>query len=99
MFFVYILQNDIDGSFYVGQTQNIRDRLKRHNENRSLFTKDKGTWSLVHLEKFNSSSEAVKREKDIKKKKSKKYIEYLVRTSRSDREGRPATAGSAQELV
>jgi putative endonuclease len=82
MFYVYILKNDGDGSFYVGQTQNISDRLKRHNENRSLSTKNKGTWSLVHLEEFNSRSEAVKREKEIKKKKSKKHIEYLVRMSR-----------------
>lgn len=82
MFFVYILQNDIDGSFYVGQTQDIRDRLKRHNENRSLYTKDKGAWNLVYLEEFGSRSEAARREKEIKKKKSKKYIEYLVRTSR-----------------
>ncbi len=66
----------------MGQTQDIRDRLKRHNENRSLYTKDKDAWNLVYLEEFGSRSEVARREKEIKKKKSKKYIEYLVRTSR-----------------
>lgn len=82
MFYLYILKNDRDGSFYVGHTQNIQDRLKRHNENRSIYTKNRGTWLLVYLEELTSRSEAMRREKEIKKKKSKKYIEYLVRTSR-----------------
>jgi putative endonuclease len=70
MFFLYILQNDISGSFYVGHTGNIQDRLKRHNENRSLYTKDKGAWSSVYIEEFGSRCDAARREEAIKKKKS-----------------------------
>ncbi|MBS1539503.1 MAG: GIY-YIG nuclease family protein, partial [Bacteroidetes bacterium] len=30
-FYVYILQSDKDQSFYIGQTNNLDERLKRHN--------------------------------------------------------------------
>jgi len=82
MFYLYILQNDKDGSYYIGHTQDVQDRLKRHNENRSLYTKGKGIWNLIYLEEFRSRAEAADRERQIKKKKSRKYIDFLVRTSR-----------------
>ncbi|NOY60935.1 MAG: GIY-YIG nuclease family protein [Calditrichaeota bacterium] len=37
MFYTYILQNT-RGQFYIGQTSNLEDRLKRHNSGRSKFT-------------------------------------------------------------
>ena len=65
-FTVYILQNPT-GKFYIGQTSNLEDRLKRHNEGRSPFTKGKGPWKLVHQETFPTRAEAIKREKQLKK--------------------------------
>ena len=82
MHYVYIIQAGANGSYYVGSTHNVKERLKRHNEGRSPYTKSKGNWQLVYVEEFETSSEAVAREKEIKGKKSRKYIEYLVRTSR-----------------
>ncbi|TDE00130.1 GIY-YIG nuclease family protein, partial [Flavobacterium sandaracinum] len=35
-------------------------------------------WALVYFEIFDSRSLAVQREMEIKKKKSRKYIEYLI---------------------
>jgi putative endonuclease len=82
MFYVYILQNERDNSFYIGHIENVQGRLKRHNEGRSGYTKSKGSWRLIYLEELISRSEAMRREREIKKKKSKKHIGYLVRTSR-----------------
>ena len=79
---VYILQSDTDGSYYVGSTQDIDERLLRHNEGRSKYTKSRRPWALVHTEKFPSRSEAVKRENQIKSRKSRKFIEKLVGASR-----------------
>ncbi|MGD0338328.1 MAG: GIY-YIG nuclease family protein [Bacteroidota bacterium] len=31
-YFVYIIQSEIDGSYYVGSTYNLQLRLSRHNE-------------------------------------------------------------------
>jgi len=65
-FTVYILQNPT-GKFYIVQTSNLEDRLKRHNEGRSPFSKGKGPWKQVHQETFPTRAEAIKREKQLKK--------------------------------
>jgi putative endonuclease len=41
-------------------------------------TKAYAPWNLVYSETFSSRTEAVHRETEIKKKKSRKYIEYLI---------------------
>jgi len=82
-YFVYILQSERDGSYYIGHTSNLEDRLKRHNEGRSVYTRAKVPWKLVHQEGFDSRSDAMKREREIKAKKVRDYIEHLVRTSRA----------------
>jgi len=79
-YFVYILQSERDGSYYVGHTSNLEDRLKRHNERRSLYTRAKVPWKLIYHEIVDSKSEAMNREKEIKAKKGREYIEHLVRT-------------------
>ena len=80
-YFVYILQSEKDGSYYIGHTSNVEERLKRHNEGRSLYTRGKQPWKLVYHEILNSKSEAAKREREIKDKKDREYIVQLVRTS------------------
>ncbi|HMK75378.1 MAG TPA: hypothetical protein VK568_04245 [Thermodesulfobacteriota bacterium] len=39
-------------------------------------------WKLTHREVVSTRSEAMKREKQIKRMKSREYIEQLVRASR-----------------
>jgi len=67
------------GKFYVGSTGNIEDRLERHNQGRSKFTKGGIPWELVYTEAFQSRPEAVRRERQIKSWKSKVRIEKLIR--------------------
>ncbi len=81
-YFVYILQSLKDGTYYVGSTQNIEERLERHNQGRSRYTKPKRPWELVYHEKCPDRSSATKREHEIKGKKRKAFIDQLVRTSR-----------------
>jgi putative endonuclease len=79
---VYILQSDRDGSFYVGHTVNLGDRLRRHNEGRSPYTKTKIPWKVVYQEEYLTRSQAIEREQELKSKKNRAYIEQLVRASR-----------------
>ena len=78
MHFVYILQSERDSSFYIGQTRNVEERLIRHNEGRERYTKLRCPWKLVHAESFGSRLEAIRREREIKKRKSRKYIFDLI---------------------
>ena len=77
MYYVYVLQNSHSGQFYIGQTNNLEDRVKRHNEGRAGYTKNKGKWNLYYFEEYQTRSTATKREKEIKSKKSRRYIEQL----------------------
>jgi len=80
MYYVYILKSLKDNSYYIGQTSNLENRVEQHNRGKSSYTKRKSPWKLVHYEKFHSRKEAMKRERDIKRKKSRKYIDNLIST-------------------
>lgn len=81
-FYVYIIQSQYDRTYYIGSTQNVDNRLKRHNQGRSKYTKSKRPWKIVYSEEHPDKSTAVKREGEIKHRKSKDFIEDLVRMSR-----------------
>ena len=88
-----------DGTYYVGHTQDLTDRLERHNQGRVKYTNCKRPWDLVYFEEYPDRSSAIIREKDIKKRKSKKFIDSLVRTSRrSRREGREFESRRSRQL-
>ncbi len=82
VYFVYILQSEKDGSYYIGHTEDLEDRLNRHNQGRSSYTKARAPWRLIYQEEFHSRSEAMGREREIKSHKNREYIECLVRASR-----------------
>jgi putative endonuclease len=77
-FFVYILQSRKDFSYYIGQTNDLDARLSKHNDGFSKYTSAKIPWRLVYFEMFEFRTDAIKREKEIKSKKSRKYIEVLI---------------------
>ena len=78
MYYVYILKSEKDGSFYTGQCQNLQERLSKHNNGYNRSTKSKRPWMLVYHECLDTRSKAVKRELEIKRKKSRIYIEELI---------------------
>jgi len=63
----------------VGYTSDLEERLKRHHDDRVSFTSKRGPWELVWYKAFDSKSAAYACEQIIKKKKSRKYIESLVK--------------------
>jgi putative endonuclease len=76
MFWVYVLENS-RGTFYVGQTGNIENRLVDHNRTDSFdghFTRKNGPWKLVWLEEHPSRNSATRRERQIKRMKSANWI-------------------------
>lgn len=77
MYSVYILRNS-QGTYYVGYTSNLQERIARHNNGRSEFTSRYNEWELAHEEQFKSKSEAIKREKFIKSRKSRKFVDSLI---------------------
>ena len=78
MNYCYIIKSSTSGRLYIGQTNNLDDRLFRHNNNMNLATKNKGPWVLVHAFIFENRSDAVKLEKKLKAfKNPAKVLEYI----------------------
>ena len=78
-YYVYVLKSRKIDRYYIGQTDNIDKRLERHNLGLVRSTKPYCPWDLVYCETYRSRSEAIRRERMIKAKKSKEYLEYLVK--------------------
>ena len=75
LFYAYILYSSVKDKFYIGHTEDVENRLLQHNTRNNLGTND---WTVVYTEKYDNRSDAMKREKEIKYKKSRKYIEWLI---------------------
>jgi len=79
MYFVNILFSTKTNKYYIGSTDSPEARLKHHNAGATPSTKSGAPfWEIKYLEKVADRSIALKRERDIKKKKSRKYIEWLI---------------------
>ena len=78
MAFTYILFSARINSYYVGSTQDLANRLKRHNSGRSTYTKRGVPWMLVYKKEYPTKSESYQAELSIKSQKSRKYIEELI---------------------
>jgi putative endonuclease len=78
MFTVYVIYSKKLDRYYVGYCEDFETRLIQHNSGVSTFTAKATDWQLVYQEKFETRKEGAAREREIKKKKSRKYIEWLV---------------------
>ena len=85
MFTVYILFSSIKNKYYIGFTgDDINERVRKHNSKHKGFTGNNSDWKIVYHEKFDIKTNAILREKEIKKWKSRKMIETLVGSEHSD---------------
>ncbi|WP_350097571.1 GIY-YIG nuclease family protein [Imperialibacter sp.] len=62
MFFTYILKSEVDQTHYYGHSNNLLERLKKHNGGKVRSTKAKRPWRILYYEEFETKSEAYKRE-------------------------------------
>ncbi len=77
--FLYILKSAQLDKFYIGSTgSSLESRLQKHMTDHSGFTAKAKDWVLVYSEEFEKIEDAAKRERQIKKWKSRKMIDQLV---------------------
>ncbi len=81
-YFVYILFSEKLNRYYIGATKDISDRLEKHLWNHKGFTSKAKDWVLKYSEAYELKSDALKRESQIKKWKSRKMIEKLISDNR-----------------
>ena len=83
--YTYVLYSEKLNKYYIGSCVNMDIRLRQHNLGQSKFTSLGIPWVIVYIEEYAILSEARKRELEIKKMKSRKYIEDLIGKGRASR--------------
>jgi putative endonuclease len=76
---VYILYSETLNKYYIGYTSvTLESRLQKHNANHKGFTGRNTDWVVKYFEHYNTKSEAMKREKEIKAWKSRIRVQQLI---------------------
>ena len=78
MFHVYILQSEKNKKYYIGSTSNLENRIKRHFEGRSKYTRKYLPYKLIYTEVYETKREALSRERYLKNLKNHRYIEKII---------------------
>ena len=83
MYFIYILEC-VDGSFYTGSSPDPEERLKKHQAGTGgRYTRSHKPLGLIYMESFETKSEALKRESQIKswrRKKKERLVNNKLRS-------------------
>jgi putative endonuclease len=82
MFYVYIIKSQKDKSLYIGSTNDLKRRFEEHNNGKSNYTRSKRPFELIYYEAFKSKTDAISRERNLKKFK-KTYSELKKRINNS----------------
>ncbi len=75
---VYILYSEILSKFYIGQTADLEERIRRHNNGLAGFTKKGIPWDLIWSLEVESRTEALKLERKIKKRGAKRFLQDMA---------------------
>jgi putative endonuclease len=76
---VYILRSKSDDCFYIGFTENLRQRLTEHFSGKSKSTAPRRPFELIFCEYFVSKTDALRREKYLKTNVGHKGLRLILR--------------------
>ena len=80
-FYVYILYSEEYDSFYKGQTNNVEERLERHNKGLVKSTSRYKPWTLIWFTEKSTRKEAVNLEKKLKNLTKERLKEFIKKYS------------------
>ena len=82
MYYTYILDSLKIRRHYIGSCEDTDVRLKKHNTGQVNATRSGIPWRIIHKEEFQTRSEAVRRERQIKSYKSGNAFKKLLNRGR-----------------
>jgi len=87
MYHTYVLYSIEFARFYIGQTNNLGQRISKHNNREVRSTKAYVPWELVWHMSFETRSESMCRERKLKNLKSqKRLIQFMKKQGSISRE-------------
>ncbi|MBN1557607.1 MAG: GIY-YIG nuclease family protein [Lentisphaerae bacterium] len=83
MYYTYILYSPALDRYYIGQTENLAARLTQHRAGLSPSTASSHDWQYVYYQAHATRREAVRRERAIKRAKSRNSIARYIADPRN----------------
>jgi len=80
MYYTYVLQSSKDSNFYVGFTQDLKQRFEEHENGRVDSTKNRRPLKLVYYEACLDSSDATNREEYLKTHYGRMYLKKRLKS-------------------
>lgn len=77
-YYVYVLNSLLSGKHYIGCTEDVLNRLNRHNEGKVRSTKAFKPYELLYVEEYNNKTEARKREIFLKTGYGRNVIKNIL---------------------
>ena len=74
MYFVYVLQSELDKSWYIGFSTAIDQRVDEHNSGKNHSTKFRRPWKLIYYEAYLHKLDALGRERFLKSGSGHRFL-------------------------
>ena len=76
LYYIYIIENSFDQSWYIGFSTDVARRIDEHNKKigGKYTKKKKGDWKLIYIEGYIHKLDALGREKYLKSGAGRIYI-------------------------
>ena len=80
MWYVYALYNAENGKIYIGETGDIKRRVREHNRKRGnhYTAKISGEWKVIYTEEVLNRVQALVRERQLKSYQGREFIKKHI---------------------
>jgi len=78
MYFTYVLKSLVDNKHYIGSTDSVEERLKRHNGGRVKSTANRRPFELITYFGFQSKQRAQDLERYLKRGSGRAFLKKRV---------------------
>jgi len=80
MFYVYAIYNKLSDKIYIGQTTDLDERVRLHNEKvfKGYTSKFPGEWKVIYQESVSTRQEALVREKQLKSFRGREFVKSYI---------------------
>lgn len=74
MYYVYVLQSELDSGLYIGFSIDLKRRLAEHEAGDSQATKHRRPWRLIYYEAYQERRDAEGRERFLKSGAGRRHL-------------------------
>ena len=80
MYYMYVLQSEIDSGFYIGFSKDLKLRFEKHAKGIVDSTKNRRPLKLIYYEACLTQEDATKREKYLKTYNGKRFLHKRLKS-------------------